>query len=563
MATKTNPSLILLDYLMPECDGLQVLDALKSDPVLCDIPVIMITADDQRSLMSRAFDKGVSDYVNKPLHRHELQARVQSVLKNQTLMDELRRESQYDSLTGLMNRNTLTGHLQRTLERRREDNSTFAVLFVDFDQFKLINDSLGHATGDRVLHLASRRLRQSVRRTDLLSRSGPSPLVARLGGDEFVIVIETVACKRDVEAIAGRVLTRLLEPYELDHRTLYLNASIGVVVGDSQYSSADEVLRDADIAMYAAKESGRGCYRTFDVGMRDRAQSRWMLDRDLRRAVETEQFFLQYQPVVNLKTGVVESVEALIRWRHPERGLVSPAEFIPMAEETGMIVPIGQWVLHEACRQFAEWHQEDPDAAPKRVNINIARQQIVQPEFPELVRSVLEEFHTPASRIVFEVTESQIMDDLETSLKTLHALRQLGARIALDDFGTGHSSLACLHQLPIDVLKLDRSLVCTIEEGRYFRNLVGLIVNLFDETDIDVVGEGIETETQQSILVSLGCVLGQGYLMSRPLDADNVPPFIRQHLTEHHHPADADSAVAISPTLLMPDVQLPIAARIN
>jgi len=554
MAARFKPSLILLDYMMPEYDGIQVLEALKSNVDLRDIPVIMITADEQRSLMSMAFDKGVSDYVNKPLQKHEFRARVQSVLRNQALVEELRRESQFDSLTGLLNRTSLVSHLQRAADRCRCDQGMFAVMFVDFDQFKLINDSLGHVMGDRVLHLASRRLRQSLRKTDIVSESGSAPVVARLGGDEFVVMLDSISSKEDVDAVAERVLARLLEPYELDHRTLYLNASIGVVIGDSQYESADDILRDADIAMYAAKESGRGCYRTFDVRMRDRAQNRWLLDRDLRRAVEEKQFFLQYQPVVDLQSGAVESVEALIRWKHPERGFVSPAEFIPMAEESGIIHPIGQWVVEEACRQFSEWRQVDANAAPKRININIARQQIVQPGFPDFIRAVLMGTDTPASRVVFEVTESQIMDDLDTSLKTLNEIRGIGSLIALDDFGTGHSSLACLHQLPFDVLKLDRSLISTIEEGRYFRNLVGLIVNLFDDTEISVVAEGIETQEQHDILLSLGCTFGQGYLFARPLNAEDVPGYIFERKRQRQSLCPQAN---VSPTFTGSTIQVP------
>ena len=526
MARAHRPSLILLDYIMPDCDGLEVVDALKQDPQFCEIPIIMITADNDRRLVSLAFEKGVSDYVVKPLYREEFRARVQAALRTQALLQDLKQRSQFDALTGLLNKSSIITQLQQAIAGSRDGQEDSVVMFIDFDRFKLINDSLGHAVGDLVLREASRRLSKSIRWSDSIARGDCEMSVARLGGDEFVILLNGVPVTVDVAQIADRILMKLLEPYEIDGRTLYLNASIGIVSCSGQYESADEVMRDADIAMYEAKEAGRGCFQMFHDEMRNRAQTRWQLDRDLRRAVKLEQFRLVYQPIVDLHSGAVESVEALVRWEHPERGLVPPNGFIPLAEETGIIIEIGNWVTKAACEQFVAWLRQDPQTTPHHISINLSRQQLVHPGFTQTTQEILNSTGISPSRVHFEVTESLIMDDLETSLVALQALRDLGAKIDLDDFGTGHSSLACLHQLPIDVLKLDRCLITTIDQGSYFMNLADLILKLLAETEIVVVAEGIETISQLQTLRKLGCPLGQGYYFSRPIPAEEVQGFV-------------------------------------
>jgi EAL domain-containing protein (putative c-di-GMP-specific phosphodiesterase class I) len=299
-----------------------------------------------------------------------------------------------------------------------------------------------------------------------------------------------------------------------------------------QYLSPDDIIRDADIAMYEAKDAGRGCSRFFESGMRNRAMKRWQVDTDLRQAIELNQFCLQYQPIISLKTGLVESVEALVRWNHPERGRVPPNDFIPMAEETGLIVAIGEWVMRTACNQFAEWQILDPDGTPNHISINLSRQQLLQPNFCELFRSALLQSGISASCVHFEITESEMMHDLKKCVSQVQTLRSMGAKIDLDDFGTGYSSLACLHQLPIDVLKLDRSLISNMDSGGHYSKLVDLVLQFLSETPIQVVAEGIETEDQLEKLQYLQCQLGQGYFFSKPIDADKIQSFVNKRRSE-------------------------------
>ena len=545
MAADHKPSLILLDYMMPGCDGLKVLDALKQSPELDVIPVIMITAENDRGLISKAFEKGVCDYVNKPLHAEEFRARVNAVLKNRALLADLIQKSQFDALTGLPNKTHLIDRLQHAMTQAHRSNSTFAVMFIDLDRFKLINDSLGHTCGDLILQQASKRLRSNLRRTDTVARCDSHSLVARLGGDEFVILLDNIAAPRDAEIVAQRILNQLMEPYEVNGRSLYLGASIGIVTAGQQYETPGDVLRDADIAMYEAKGDGRGCFKVFNSEMRDRAQGRWKLDVDLRRAVQLGQFSLVYQPIIDLKTGDVESVEALIRWNHPERGLISPVEFIPMAEETGMIVEIGDWVTRAACRQFAEWSRIDRTAVPRSISINVSRQQLIHRNFLESFQSILQETGVDPFAIHLEVTESEMMKHLDSTIHVMQVLQSMGVKFDLDDFGTGYSSLACLHQIPIDVIKLDRSLISTIDKDDYFMNLTSLVLKLMSETKIKVIAEGIETLSQLKILQDLDCRLGQGYYFSKPLAAGKVQAFIRKQRDSTKKPADGSSPVAI------------------
>jgi diguanylate cyclase (GGDEF)-like protein len=528
MARDNDPSLILLDYCMPGCDGLEFLDDFRNDPNLNAIPILMITGSEDRKLVTLAFEKGVTDYVTKPIHLGALKARVRSILQKQSLLQDLRIRYEFDDLTGLLSKQRLVDQVASAIENEKERGSSFAVIFVDLDHFKMINDCLGHSIGDRVIQRVSKRLIGSIRKSDTIASTTREMKVARLSGDKFVILIDAIESRADLETIANRVLSQLQEPFQIAGRALHVNASLGIVESCGEYQRAGDVLRDADIAMYAAKEAGRGGFKFFDVDMGEIVRKRWRLDHDLRIAIQQDQFELLYQPIINLQTDEVESVEALIRWNHPERGLVSPVDFIPLAEETGLILEIGRWVAQEACRQYAQWQEQDPIATPEHVSVNLARQELLQPNYCEDIADILIKTGVDPQRVHFEVTESQIMDNLETALRTLEGLRGLGSKIDLDDFGTGHSSLACLNQLPIDVLKLDRSLVNSINQGGYFVDLASLVIKLLAGTRISIIAEGIETEEQLLALRQLGCQLGQGYFFARPLKATDVPEFVRQ-----------------------------------
>jgi len=532
LAAEIRPTLILLDYAMPDCDGFQVLRRLRTDENLQDIPVVMITGNNDQSLIESAFEMGVCDYINKPFLAVELRARVRSALKTQALVDDLREKLKFDALTGLPSKANLIDRLRNLISQSQREQNPFAIMFIDLDRFKWINDSLGHDCGDHALKEAAERLRASVRRSDLVEKRHPIGTVSRFGGDEFVVLLESIPTAKEAELVASRILKVMHEPFHIAGRMLYLSASIGIVNSSGQYQSPDDIIRDADIAMYEAKDAGRGCYRFFENGMRTRAMKRWQVDTDLRQAIELNQFCLQYQPIVSLKTGLVESVEALVRWNHPDRGTIPPNDFIPMAEETGLIVAIGEWVMRTACAQFAEWQKLDPAGTPKHISINLSRQQLLQSKFSDLFRSAILQSGIAASCVHFEITESEIMHDLKTCVDEIQSLRSMGAKIDLDDFGTGYSSLACLHQLPIDVLKLDRSLISNMATGGHYSKLVDLVLKLLSETQIQVVAEGIETVDQLHKLQQLHCQLGQGYYFSKPIDADQVQAFVNKRRLE-------------------------------
>ena len=586
MALEHKPTLILLDYMMPDCDGLQVIDQLQAIESLRDVPVIMITANNDRKLISQAFAKGVCDYVNKPLFAEEFKARIETALKNQALLADLKYKSHYDALTGLPNKLHLHERLAAAIERTRRSSEVIALMFIDLDRFKLINDSLGHAFGDVMLRQAAQRLHNKLNsrfdgKTNSLlevARKGSSKLrskshvkqkldqplsfsafadsdwldaqecvegrddvlVARFGGDEFVVLLESIRAVEEAEAIAEELLQDLLEPYEVDGRILFLGASIGIVTCNGQYDAAGDVIRDADIAMYEAKESGRGCFEVFDDCMRERAQQRWKLDIDLRRAVELGQLYLDYQPIIDLQSGEVSSVEALIRWRHPERGLIQPAYFVPLAEEMGLMVDIGRWVMRTACQQFVDWQRTIPHSMPHNISINLSRQQLVHRGFVESFKQIVRETGISASRVHLEITESEMMNELDSTVQVIGELRKLGAKIELDDFGTGYSSLACLHQIPLDVIKLDRSLISTIDQDGYLLRLTQLVIELLSRTEIKVVAEGIETERQLKLLQELGCHFGQGYYFAKPMAAERVMDFVmRQNIASNKLPLEA------------------------
>lgn len=454
----------------------------------------------------------------------------ENITARKAMEEELRSAARTDKLTGLSNRALLCDRLQQALLRaKRLKGYHFAVLYLDFDRFKTINDSLGHEVGDLLLQEIARRLRATVRSGDSVSRHATEHTTARLGGDEFVVLLDALADPDDVLRVADRLLEAFSQPFGVGEHEVYATASIGIVTSQMPARTAEDLLRDADTAMYEAKLAGKGQYVVFDVSMRKRVQTRLHLENDLRKAMEAGQMFLMYQPIVSLQTGRVETFEALVRWKHPERGLISPAEFIPIAEDTGLIILLGEWVLREACSQFARWRQTmGVQAAPPSISVNVSRNQLALPYLPQKIQEILRQTGMTPQDLHLEVTESAVMKDVATATQMLHAIKQLGVKLDMDDFGTGYSSLACLHQFPFDVLKIDRSFVANIDRGRDFAALVHAVTQLARNLNISVVAEGIETADQAVILQSLDCEFGQGYLFSKPLMADQVPHFVVQ-----------------------------------
>lgn len=436
--------------------------------------------------------------------------------------EQLLYDAFHDGLTGLANRALFMDHLQMTIARGRSRHSNhYAVLFLDLDRFKIINDSLGHAKGDELLKFIARRLESCIRTGDL---------VARLGGDEFVILLTELVEANEVILVAERILEELKTPFNLGGREIYITTSIGITLSESGHTRAEDMLRDADIAMYRAKAKGRAQYEVFNQEMHEDASKQLQIETEMRRALEKGEFCLYYQPIVQLESNRLVGVEALVRWNHPTRGTVSPMEFIPAAEENGLILPLGSWILSESCRQLREWQKRNPLASRLTVSINLSFKQFSQLDLVREVSSIIEKTGVDPRCLKFEVTESHIMENSEIAVAIMNRLREIGAEISLDDFGTGYSSLSYLHRLPIDYLKIDRSFVTRMIESRENAEIIRTIIKLGQNLKMKVIAEGIETPEQLEQLQSLNCEFGQGYLFSKPLESEAAAAFIGQSL---------------------------------
>jgi diguanylate cyclase (GGDEF)-like protein len=428
--------------------------------------------------------------------------------------EELAFLATHDPLTGLPNRTLILDRVKQMLVRGRRTQSPVAALFIDLDNFKSINDTLGHSAGDQLLRAVTARLESTIRDTDALGR---------LGGDEFVVIAEGMSLSAGPELIAERLLEALKQPFKLESpesTRLTVTASIGIAMGDR--SSADELLRDADIAMYRAKWDGRNRYVVFESGMQDAVQSRMELEMDLRVALGNEEFFLVYQPTFNLTDMSPSGVEALLRWNNPARGVVQPDDFVPLLEETGLITEIGRWVLKEACRQGAAWREA---GYPIGMSVNASARQLDTDAFVEDVREALQESGLEAGALTIEITETTIMRNAEDTARRLAAVKELGVRIAIDDFGTGYSSLAHLQQFPVDALKIDRSFISRLSQDPEGETLIRTLVQLGKALSIETLAEGIEQQHELSLLRDEQCDSGQGFLFARPLEASAAEAF--------------------------------------
>ena len=434
---------------------------------------------------------------------------IRDVTQRKAFEQQLTQRAFYDPLTGLPNRVLFRDRLEQALVRAGRRKDAVGLLFLDLDKFKLVNDSLGHQVGDQLLVEAALRLRACVRAQDT---------VARLGGDEFVVVLELLTGEDDAVTVAKVIAKQFCCPFMLGGREIVVTASIGIAVSDAGQEHAESLVRDADVAMYRAKSDGRGRYVLFDPSMHTDSLARLEVENDLRHALDHGELRVHYQPIITMETGRFTEVEALVRWQHPTRGLVQPGEFIPVAEDTGLIIPLGMWVLEEACRQVVAWHDQFPAEPRLTLSVNLSPRQFQQPSLVSDVAAALGRSGLPAGCLKLEITESVIMRDAEATIRTLWELKELGLKLAVDDFGTGYSSLSYLKRLPLDVLKIDRSFVSGIGESQEDAAIVHAIIAMAKSLNLKVTGEGIETSEQAALLGEWGCDRGQGYLFSKPLD---------------------------------------------
>lgn len=552
-AQTVTPDLILLDIMMPEMNGYEVCQHLKTAPETAQVPVIFLSALNEAFDKVKAFQVGGTDFITKPFQLEEVLTRVQNQLAikrrsneirrlnteleervkertkqlelvNQELVQEIverkRVQAQllemalHDGLTGLPNRSLFMERLGQELKRISTNPAyQFAVLFLDCDRFKIVNDSLGHLIGDELLIAIAHRLKGCLKTSDT---------IARLGGDEFAILLPELQDVDGATQLAYQLLKALSQPFQLSKWQVFIGASIGIVIGHAGYTQPEYLLRDADTAMYRAKASGKSQYQIFDSTMHDAALQLLHLETDLRRAVEQQEFVLHYQPIVTLSTGKIVGFEALLRWQHPEQGLVVPGEFIAIAEETGLIVSIGEWVLKTACSQLHDWQQQGLANEQFTISINLSARQFVQSDLVRQIDGILAETQINPRNLKLEITESIILDNTNAVADTLKNLRERQIHLSIDDFGTGYSSLSYLHAFPVDSLKIDRSFIQGLDENSETLGLVPAITNIARAMQMSVVAEGIETPEQLDQLRRLKCDFGQGYLFSRPIPVEQA-----------------------------------------
>ena len=541
---RERPDLVFLDVEMPGMTGLEVCRRIRGMPHGANLPIMIVTGSDDRRSIDEGFEAGATQYKTKPINWSLLSRDIQYMLRASNAFNSLKRQEDrlrylayYDPLTNLPNRRSFNEQLNRILKRAQRTGTCAALLFIDLDNFKRINDSIGHGRGDRLLVEIAKRLSNELREEDAINyfsgtagdevaREARNTEIARLGGDEFTVVLSDVKDTRDVEVVGARIIASLSQPIALHSHNPVVTPSIGIAMYPQDGIDADSLVRNADTAMYAAKADGRSCFRFYNEEMNARSVEQLKLEEDLREAMRHNQLELRYQPQVDARTGAVVSLEALVRWKHPRRGLISPGDFIPVAERTGQIIELGEWVMYEVARHCTYWETLGLDQF--RVCVNISPLQFNQPELTRTIRDFLDRSGLDPRRIELELTESAIMTDARANIEKLKELAALGLDLAVDDFGTGYSSLSYLKRFPITTLKIDQSFVADMSSADGIA-IVDAIIVLAKTLNLRSIAEGIETQEQLRHMVQNKCDLLQGYYFARPLYPEDVPEALRRN----------------------------------
>jgi diguanylate cyclase (GGDEF)-like protein len=528
--------LVMLDVDMPGLSGYQVCAALRLEAGQL-LPIVMVTGMDDVQSVDAAYRAGATDFIAKPISWALIAHRVRYLLRGYQIVldlkaaeERIRRLAYFDTLTGLPNREHFRRRLARALDTAKPLARPFALLCIDLDNFKRINDTLGHSVGDELLRMMALRLRDALRSTDAVRRASPMAAddedLSRLGGDEFMVLLPEIADSDQAGLVAERIVRTITQPMLLAQHEVLVTPSIGIAMYPADGADHETLVRNADLAMYFAKRQGPGTFAFFDAAMNTGALKRLTIEAKLRGAIAGNELTLQYQPQFDLGNGIISSMEALLRWNNAELGSVPPAEFIPVAEETGLILPIGEWVLRTACAQAKMWHDEGLPLA--RVAVNVSGLQLSQRGFPDLVRAVLRDTGCPAKLVELEITESVLMQNETWTVKVLKELKEIGIEIAIDDFGTGYSSFSRLREFPIDRLKIDRSFVKNVHSSGEDHAIASAIIAMAKTLHLEVVAEGVEELAQLMILQDERCTLAQGFLLSRPLPAADALLLLRR-----------------------------------
>ena len=510
---KYHPALILLDAVMPGIDGFTTCQQIK-DNGHADIPVMMITGLDDDASVERAYEVGAIDFITKPIKWAVLKHRVKSVVAKVIAERKVQLLAYRDTLTDLPNRLLFADRLEQAVIRADRSRTSMALMLVDIDDFKLVNDSFGHEAGDKLIKAVGQLISRSLRRADT---------VARLGGDEFAVIIEGIDGPQDAISIADNLTTILEHNVRLDDQETYTSASIGIAVYPDDGKDARTILKNADTAMFRAKENGRHCFQFYKPEMSVSAMERLDLENSLKAAFENDEFLIHYQPVIDLHKNEIVGVEALLRWQHPDKGMIMPDDFLPTVENSGLIIALGEWLIFSVCKQIRAW--QDAGLKGQNVSINLAPRQFKEQDLVALFTQAIAENNIDGSSLSVEVTECTLIDNVGGVESSLKKLRNMGLKVMLDDFGTGYASLAYLKDFPVDVVKIDRKFICGIPDNPDDSAIVDAIAGLTRGLKLNLLAEGVETESQLSVLKGVGCQYGQGFYWSKALPGDEYEQF--------------------------------------